>query len=191
MAESSQLLVWHLFLKLVLLVTTSFLGCSAGIGIITAKDLSKRGAKILMLCRSLEKTEPVKEEIKKETGGEVDIYELDLSSLESVRKCAAAIAEKESKIDILINNAGIMACPQWKTKDGFDMQFGTNHLGHFLLTELLLPLIKKSAEAKDFNTRYFVYFLQTKWQTFPPELNLQDRQRVQPRAHLGRWHELG
>ena len=81
-----------------------------------------------MLCRSLEKTEPVKEEIKKETNGEVDIYELDLSSLESVRKCAAAITEKESKIDILINNAGIMACPQWKTKDGFDMQFGTNRV---------------------------------------------------------------
>ena len=107
-----------------------------------------------MLCRSLEKTEPVKEEIKKETNGEVEIYELDLSSLESVRKCAAAIAEKETKIDILMNNAGVLFTPaDWKTKEGYDMQFGTNHLGHFLLTELLMPLIKKSGQDRTFNTR--------------------------------------
>lgn len=115
--------------------------------------MSKRGAKVLMLCRSMDKTQVVKEEIVAVTKGKVDIYRLDLSSLESVRACAEQIKERENKIDILINNAGVMACPHWKTADGFDMQFGTNHLGHFLLTELLLPLLKDSAKQADFNTR--------------------------------------
>merc|ERR1711997_1035512 len=70
---------------------------------------------------------------------------LDLASLESVRQCAQALLEKEEKIDYLINNAGVMLCPDWKTEDNFDMQMGTNHLGHFLLTEMLMPLIQKSA----------------------------------------------
>ena len=73
------------------------------------------------------------------------MYKLDLSSLASVRECAAAVLEKEPCIDLLVNNAGVMMCPQWKTEDGFDMQFGTNHVGHFLLTELLLPALRKSA----------------------------------------------
>ena len=115
--------------------------------------MSRRGAKVLMLCRSLDKTQVVKDEIVAETKGEVDVYHLDLSSLESVRKCAEEIKMKESKIDILINNAGVMNTPDWKTKEGFEMQFGTNHLGHFLLTELLMPLLKNSAEPRDFNTR--------------------------------------
>ena len=100
-----------------------------------------------MLCRNKDKTDPVIEEINKETGNELVFYKLDLASLESVRNCAKEIMHNEDKIDILINNAGIMICPNWKTEDGFDMQFGTNHLGHFLLTELLMPLIKKSEES--------------------------------------------
>ena len=115
--------------------------------------MSRRGAKVLMLCRSMDKTKVVRDEIVAETKGEVDIYHLDLSSLESVRKCADEIKAKETKIDILINNAGVMNTPDWKTKEGFEMQFGTNHLGHFLLTELLMPLLKNSAEPRDFNTR--------------------------------------
>ena len=69
----------------------------------------------------------------------------DLASLQSVRQCADTILKQEEKIDYLINNAGVMWCPQEKTQDGFDMQLGTNHFGHFLLTELLMPLIRKSA----------------------------------------------
>ena len=62
-----------------------------------------------------------------------------------MRKCAETLLEKEDKIDYLINNAGVMLCPDWKTEDGFDMQMGTNHFGHFLFTELVLPLVRKSA----------------------------------------------
>lgn len=122
------------------------LGANTGIGKETALDLSRRGARIIMLCRSLEKANATAEEIKTVTKGVVDVQELDLASLKSVRNCAKALLEKEEKIDILINNAGVMLCPNWKTEDGFDMQFGTNHLGHFLLTELLLPLLRKSAD---------------------------------------------
>ena len=115
--------------------------------------MSRRGAKVLMLCRSLDKTKVVRDEIVAETKGEVDIYHLDLSSLESVRKCADEIKAKETKIDILIDNAEVMNTPDWKTKEGFEMQFGTNHLGHFLLVELLFPLIKKSVSTSNFNCR--------------------------------------
>ena len=85
------------------------------------------------------------DEITKETKGTIEVMKLDLASIKSIRECAQAIIDKEECIDMLINNAGVMICPAWKTEDGFDMQFGTNHLGHFLLTDLLLPLIKNSA----------------------------------------------
>ncbi len=122
-------------------------GANTGIGKETALELSKRGAKVLLLCRSMDKASVTKDEIVKETKGVVDVYQLDLSSLKSIKECSERIAEKEDKIDILVNNAGVMICPHWKTLDGFDMQFGTNHLGHFLLTELLRPLIKQAATA--------------------------------------------
>ena len=75
------------------------------------------------------------------------MVQLDLSSLNSVRQCAEHLLDNEHKIDILINNAGIMTCPDWKTSDGFEMQLGTNHLGHFLLTEMLMPLLLNSEYA--------------------------------------------
>ena len=73
---------------------------------------------------------------------------MDLSSLNSVKTCAKQLIEKEEKIDYLINNAGIMMCPYEKTEDGFEKQFQTNHLGHFLLNELLMPLVKKASKVK-------------------------------------------
>ena len=86
-------------------------------------------------------------DIKEATGRSVEIELLDLSSLQSVRDCAKALTDKLNQIDILINNAGSYNCPEgMKTKEGYDMQFGTNHLGHFLLTNLLLPLMKTSAD---------------------------------------------
>lgn len=136
---------------------SSHTGANTGIGRITALDLSKRGAKILMLCRNQDKTQPVIKEITDISKNPVVFYKLDLASMKSIRECAEEIKQNEDKIDILINNAGVMMCPNWKTEDGFDMQFGTNHLGHFLLTELLLPLIKKSAES-GFHPRYVISF---------------------------------
>lgn len=121
-------------------------GANTGIGKETVKDLAKRGARVIMCCRDLTKAEEAAKDIRKESGSDlVEIMQLDLASLKSVRKCAETLIEKEDKIDILINNAGIMMCPDWKTEDGFDMQMGTNHFGHFLFTEKVLPLLRKSA----------------------------------------------
>ncbi len=159
----------------VIFPTVFYPGANTGIGKETALELGRRGARLMLLCRDLEKADAAKEEIAKETGGAVETMKLDLSSLRSIRECAEKILEKEDKIHILVNNAGVMVslnllqqlsllqcffppliqfqvCPNWKTEDGFDMQFGTNHLGHFLLTELLLPLVKKAA-TDDFRPR--------------------------------------
>ena len=128
-------------------------GANTGIGKITAEDMSARGARVIILCRSLEKAEDAAKDIEAKTGNKVEIEKLDLASLKSVRECANQLISKLDQVDILINNAGVMTCPEWKTEDGFDMQLGTNHLGHFLLTELLMPLIRNSA-ASGFHPRY-------------------------------------
>lgn len=124
-----------------------YTGANTGIGKETALDLGRRGARLILLCRDQDKAEKAAEEITAATKAVVECVKLDLSSLASVRACAEKLLEKEEKIDILVNNAGVMVCPHWKTEDGFDMQLGTNHLGHFLLVQLLLPLVKKSAES--------------------------------------------
>ncbi len=101
-----------------------------GIGKETALDLANRGARVILACRDLNKAINAADEIRKKTGnGNVFVELLDLSSFKSIRQFCAKINKQEERIDILLNNAGIMACPQWKTKDGFEMQFGTNHLG--------------------------------------------------------------
>eukprot|EP00095_Tigriopus_kingsejongensis_P002339 maker-scaffold868_size86715-snap-gene-0.22 protein:Tk02339 transcript:maker-scaffold868_size86715-snap-gene-0.22-mRNA-1 annotation:"retinol dehydrogenase 12-like isoform x2" len=148
-------LVVLLFALLLFLFARWMRGGNTGIGKATAEDLAKRGAKVIILCRSVEKGEEAAQEIQDATGGIVEVMKLDLASLKSVRECASAMAVKEDKVDILINNAGVMMCPYWKTEDGFDMQLGTNHLGHFLLTELLLPLMRKS-EASGFHPRIII-----------------------------------
>jgi len=125
--------------------TVVITGANTGIGKETALDLSRRGAKIVMLCRNVEKAEAAAMEIRKVTEGEVVVHKMDLSSLASVREAAEQLGNSLDKIDILINNAGIMACPEMRTQEGFELQFGTNHLGHFLLTNLVMPLIKNAA----------------------------------------------
>ncbi len=115
----------------------------------TAIDLAKRGAKVIIGCRSKQKGEEALVDIKEKSGSEnVHLRPIDLASFKSIRAFAEGILESESRLDILINNAGIMACPFWKTEDGHQIQFGVNHLGHFLLTNLLLGLIEKSAPSR-------------------------------------------
>ena len=81
--------------------------------------------------------------IRQETKGDVSVEKMDLASLASISACVERLKKYVTKIDILINNAGVMMCPLTKTEDGFEMQIGTNHFGHFYLTNLLLPLVKK------------------------------------------------
>ncbi len=124
-------------------VLAAITGGNSGIGLETVRELSRRGARILSLCRDVDKAEKVARDIAKDTNGVIEVIKLDLASLKSVRECAERILEKEEKLDLLVNNAGVCLCSKLKTEDGFDMHFGTNHLGHFLLTELLMPLVLK------------------------------------------------
>ncbi|XP_068628620.1 retinol dehydrogenase 13-like [Battus philenor] len=133
--------------------TAIITGSNVGIGKETALDFYRRGARVILACRSLEKAQEAKREIEEkcqelpETGVLV-LEKCDLSSMKSVRDFTKKILDTEPHVDILINNAGVMMCPKGETEDGFEIQFGTNHLGHFLLTMLLLPRIKNSTPAR-------------------------------------------
>ena len=132
--------------------TVVITGGNTGIGKETALDLAGRGARVILACRDLAKAENAASQIRETSGnGNVLVKKLDLASLKSIRSFADEILGEESRLDILINNAGIMQCPHWKTEDGFEMQFGVNHLGHFLLTNLLIDLLKKSAPSRIVN----------------------------------------
>lgn len=127
-------------------------GCNTGIGKETVLELAKRGAKVYMACRNSQKCEVARLEIIQKSGNKnVLNRELDVSSLESVRKFVDKFLKEESRLDILINNAGVMAMPRTVSVDGFEMQFATNHLGHFLLTNLLLDTLVASAPSKIIN----------------------------------------
>uniref|UniRef100_A0A1X7UUG4 Uncharacterized protein n=1 Tax=Amphimedon queenslandica TaxID=400682 RepID=A0A1X7UUG4_AMPQE len=124
-------------------------GGNTGIGKETAIDLAKRGARVIVACRDEKRGSDAVRDIKAASKSEeVMMKKLDLASLASVRQFSEEILQEESHIDLLINNAGVMLCPYRLTEDGFEMQFGTNHLGHFLLTNLLLDCIKESAPSR-------------------------------------------
>lgn len=117
-------------------------GANSGLGFHTSSALAKKGARVIMACRNLEKGEAARQHIVEEgVAAEPEVWKLDLASLESVKKFARTFADKETKLDLLINNAGLMAIPYERTEDGFEMQFGVNHLGHFALTALLWPVL--------------------------------------------------
>ena len=124
-------------------------GANSGIGKELALDFACRKARVIIACRSQEKAEKAVVEIKrKSNNNDVIFRQLDLSSLDSVRHFSSIIHEEEAKVDILVNNAGLMGCPYTRTQDGFEMHFGTNHLGHFLLTNLLLDCLEKAPAAR-------------------------------------------
>jgi NAD(P)-dependent dehydrogenase (short-subunit alcohol dehydrogenase family) len=124
--------------------TTVITGSTSGIGKVTALELAKKGHAIYMLVRNPEKGEQVKQEIITTTGNKsIYVITCDVSSLQSVREAADELKSKLISINILINNAGNAFLSKEFSKDGFEMTFATNHLGHFLLTESLLPLLKK------------------------------------------------
>ncbi|XP_053736757.1 retinol dehydrogenase 14b [Synchiropus splendidus] len=126
-------------------------GANSGIGKALAAELLKLQARVIMACRDRDGAAEAARDIRKESGeghGEVVVKHLDLASLKSVRKFCEEIQEEEPKIDVLVNNAGLYQCPYTRTEDGFEMQLGVNHLGHFLITHLLLDLLKKSAPSR-------------------------------------------
>jgi NAD(P)-dependent dehydrogenase (short-subunit alcohol dehydrogenase family) len=120
-------------------------GANSGIGLVTARELARGGAHVIMACRSLERSHPVADDIKRETGNErVEVHALDLGSLAKVRESATALAARELPIYCLVNNAGITAGVRGQktlSPDGFEPTFATNHLGHYLFTRMLLPRI--------------------------------------------------
>lgn len=124
---------------------TAFItGGYSGLGQETARAMAAKGAHIIIAGRDLSKAEDAAKAIRDEVpNAKIDTIRCDLASLESVRACGTEARERFSKIDLLINNAGVMACPYGETAEGFEMQFGTNHLGHFLLTKELMPLIEQ------------------------------------------------
>jgi retinol dehydrogenase 12 len=120
-------------------------GANTGIGKETARDLARRGAHVVLANRSEEKTRPVLDELKAQSpAARLEFVALDLGDLTSVRACAAELLRRDHPIHVLINNAGL-ASVRGQTKDGFELAFGTNHLGHYLLTRLLLDRIRASA----------------------------------------------
>jgi NAD(P)-dependent dehydrogenase (short-subunit alcohol dehydrogenase family) len=124
-------------------------GASGGLGAETARALAERGARVTLTARDVAKGEAAAEKIRKSTGNSrVDVIPLELLSLDSVRSFAKEFAARHGRLNVLINNAGVMACPLARTAQGWESQFATNHLGHFLLTGLLTPLLVAGAPSR-------------------------------------------
>ncbi|MGB8649070.1 MAG: oxidoreductase [Mycobacteriales bacterium] len=117
-------------------------GANSGLGFHTSLELARKGARVLMACRNPTKAEAALAKIRGEVpGAAVELVSLDLASLDSVEQAAEEVAGRLRALDLLVNNAGVMAVAEGRTADGFEMQLGTNHLGHFALTGRLLPLL--------------------------------------------------
>lgn len=129
--------------------TVLITGANTGIGKETALELATRGARVIMACRNVEKGEEAAASIRAAfSKADVEVRELDLADTCSIRAFAQKFLREVNQLHILINNAGVMMCPYTKTVDGFEMHIGVNHLGHFLLTSLLIGLLKRSAPAR-------------------------------------------
>ncbi len=124
-------------------------GATSGIGKEAARVLAGKNASVVIAARNLKKADEVSAGIRKEfPRADVSVRELDLASLASVKTFADSLIEDNQRLDALINNAGVMMCPYSKTADGFEIQMGVNHLGHFALTGRLLPLLKKTTGSR-------------------------------------------
>ncbi len=117
--------------------TVVITGGTSGLGQESARVMAGKGAKVVITGRNMDKARAVADEID----GDVTVEELELGSFDSIKSFAQRLLANHPKIDILINNAGVMACPYAETSDGFELQFGSNHLGHFLMTQLLMPAL--------------------------------------------------
>lgn len=123
-------------------------GANTGIGFATAEQLVKQGQHVILACRNPQKAQAAQEQLRALNQGQVDVVGLDLNSLELTAKAADEIADRYGSLDVLINNAGLFAKTKQFSADGFEQQFGVNYLGHFLLTQKLLPVLQKAPQAR-------------------------------------------
>jgi NAD(P)-dependent dehydrogenase (short-subunit alcohol dehydrogenase family) len=124
-------------------------GANSGLGLVIARELAGKGALVVLACRNMEKGRAALADVAAAASGpEPELEELDLASLSSVRSFAERFKAGHDHLDLLINNAGVMASPRRHTADGFELHLGTNHLGHFALTNLLLPLMEGRDDAR-------------------------------------------
>lgn len=124
-------------------------GANSGIGFEVAKKFAENNARVIMACRDLEKGGEAKEKIEENIEeSEIEVRKLDLADLSSIKKFTKEYKANNDKLDVLCNNAGVMAIPRQETKDGFEKQFGVNHLGHFALTAHLIPVLKEAEESR-------------------------------------------
>ena len=134
-------------------------GGSSGIGLYTASGLAGAGATVILAVRDLKKGEAAAREIREKTGGRgsVEVLGLELSDLHAVQGAAAEFYTRWPKLDVLINNAGLFTTSYLPTAQGFELQFGVNHLGHFLLTHLLVPALRQAPEPRIVNVSSLAY----------------------------------
>ena len=148
-------------------------GANGGLGLETARELARKGALVVMGVRNQEKAERAVADIEAEVPeAKLELRVLDLASLASVRAFAERVIAEHPSIDLLINNAGVMAIPQTSTDDGFEMQFGTNHLGHFALTAQLMPALVDTPGARIVTVTSTARHAATKLN--PDDLNMED-----------------
>lgn len=139
--------------------TVLITGADGGIGREITRDLAKKGATIVMACIDVNDARPVCEEIRRESNSRtIETMQLDLSSFSSIREFARDFSGKHQQLHVLINNAGIYSAKRGETADGFEKTMGINYLGPFLLTHLLLPVLKKTPEARIINVSSNAYF---------------------------------
>ena len=134
-------------------------GANRGIGKETTRALAEKGATIIMACRNLEKAEPVREIIQTESKNpNIEVMKLDLASLKSVRNFTQEFKARYQQLNVLINNAGVFCMKREETEEGFELTIGVNHLGHFLLTYELLPILEKTPDARIINLSSNAHF---------------------------------
>lgn len=127
-------------------------GANSGIGLVAARELARAGARVVLACRNASKGSEAVEGIKAAVpGAQIELAPLDLGSLDSIRAFGERFSAANDSLDLLVNNAGVMAAPRSLTADGFELQFGTNHLGHFALTAYLMPLLAGRESARVVN----------------------------------------
>ena len=140
--------------------TALITGANSGLGLESARALAAKGAHVILAVRSEEKGKQALEELRAEQPlASLEVLSLDLSSLASIRRAAKALLAAHPRLDILLNNAGVMATPYALTEDGFELQFGTNHLGHFAFTGLIFSLLLKAPQARVVNVSSQVHLV--------------------------------